>query len=180
MGVILIIWVIIVIVELVYTFSQEEDKAEINCIYYISKAGANTTLLGSDFNFNSISQIVIDDDDEITDPIKEYKFKKVGNHTVKIYINDTINMDYMFKDVNNLISVKMTTNNSTKIASMRSSFQNCKSLVEFSIKGFDTKKLNNTSHMFDSCEALKSLKIEIDTKNVVDMSYMFYRCMKSC
>ena len=77
MGVILFIWVTIVIVELIYTFSQEEDKAEINCIYYISKAGENTTLLGSDFIFSSISQIVIDDDDEITEPIKVYKFKKV-------------------------------------------------------------------------------------------------------
>ena len=136
-GVILVVWFTIVIIELVITFGSDD---EITCIYTITDKG-NNYILGKEFILNSISKIIVDDNKEITSFTNEYNFDKVGNHTVKFVLNGDLNMDNMFKDISNLVSIKMNSKKNAKITSMKSTFENCNSLNEFNIEGFDTKEI---------------------------------------
>ena len=66
--------------------------------------------MGNEFSLNSISKIIIDEEEiNIKSSIKEYKFSKNGNHTIKFSLSDSLNMDYMFKDSINLVSLQMFT-----------------------------------------------------------------------
>ena len=85
-------------------------------------------------------------------------------------------MDNMFKDISNLVSIKMNSKKNAKITSMKSTFENCNSLNEFNIEGFDTKEIKSMSRLFYNC----NLKIDsnifenMSIENVEDFSYMFY------
>ena len=169
------IWIVVVIIELIITFGRDEKKSEINCIYSILDIGENISILGKDFDFNSISKMIIDDIKEISSPIKEYNFTTIGNHSIKYVINDTLNMDNMYKDVKNLISIKMMSEKSRKITSMESTFENCEMLNEFNIIGFDTKNIKSMRKLFSNCKLSIDSNIfkNISTQNVDDFSYMF-------
>jgi surface protein len=179
-GVILLVWLTLVIIELIIIFEKEDEEnknsiSEINCIYTISDIG-NNYILGKDFIINSISKIIIDDNKEVSSSAKEYNFLKSGNHTVKFFINGDLSLDNMFKDINNIISIKMSSDKKTKITSMIGTFENCNMLNEFNIIGFDTSEIKSMSRLFYNCNLNIDSNIfkNISTDNIEDFSYIFY------
>ena len=53
----------------------------------------------------------------------------------------------------------------------------CEDISDIDFSSFDTKNVTNMSYMFYDCSRLKNLDLpSFDTKNVTDMSYMFYEC----
>ena len=81
----------------------------------------------------------------------------------------------MFKDISSVTSVKFNTNKNVKIKSMESLFENCESLSNFDITGFDTSEVKSLKKVFYNCYSLESLDSleKISTKQITDMSYMF-------
>jgi len=53
-------------------------------------------------------------------------------------IYDNLDMDYMFQNIEDVISIEMISEKSGKITSIKSSFENCNNLEKIKINGFDT------------------------------------------
>ena len=110
-------------------------------------------------------------------------------------------MDYMFKDVSCLSSVLMASNSGAKVISMKSTFENCKSLTNFQNDGFDTNEIifmyklffnsgitnfdgletNNTedfSYMFADIKLQNINLSKINTSKAINMSHMFDGCIE--
>ena len=127
-GVLLLLIIIIIIIVNVSSDDDDNEKkplikiGEINCIYDVQTAIQNTKILGNDFK-NAEINIIIDGED--IGYSKEYKFKTIGEHKVTFNLYENLNMDYMFKDVKDLISVEMNSDKNCKITSMISTFENC-------------------------------------------------------
>ena len=123
-----------------------EKLAEINCIYDIQDINKNTILLGNDFIKTSNFDIFINN--EKIKYSKEYKFSSFGINKVKYVLYEEIIMDYMFKEVNDLLSVEMISEKNCKIKSMISLFENSINLKEIIVKGFDTKEVKSMKKLF--------------------------------
>ena len=121
-----------IIIVLVTMKSGEEEKfdneqlTKISCVFDVSSNSKPTVILGKQFVNNTAINILIEGED--IGYTKEYLFNSTGKHNVQFIMNDTINMDYIFKGVDSLLSVSMISNKLNKITSMISSFENCSSL----------------------------------------------------
>ena len=84
-------------------------------------------------------------------------------------------MDYMFKDIEEILSISMFSDKNAKITSMISSFENTRSLEKLSINGFDTSQVKSLNKfLYKSSLKQNDFKnIQIDISNVEDLSYMF-------
>ena len=133
-GAILSALFIVILVTIIIVFASRSKESnddsqtlpsigEINCVYYVESKNKNTILLGNDFQKNSDFDIFIDG--IIIKYTKEYRFDSTGNHNVQIKLYNNINMDYMFKDVQEIISVEMKSEKNCVILSMISTFENC-------------------------------------------------------
>ena len=187
---------------------EDEEKKEIktiigsiNCTFDINNINTKIPIIGSEFKKESDFGIYIDDK-KINHYLKEYSFDKFGIHKIYIELYENINMNYMFKDIENIISIEMNSDKNAKILSMESTFENCMSLTSFNITGFNTEqlismkkifynsylsdidlniKLNNIedmSYMFagTNINFEKLLKLNLKTNNLINISYMFYNC----
>ncbi len=67
----------------------------------------------------------------------------------------------------------------SEVTDMGSMFDNCSSLKEIDVSGFNTSKVTNMIEMFQHCESLQDLNLSgFDTSNVTHMSWMFNGCYK--
>ena len=129
---IIILVIIIVVIASGSKGSNDDNQTlpsigEIICVYYVESSNKNTILLGNDFQKNSDFDIFIDGTK--IKYTKEYRFESAGNHNVQIKLYNNINMDYMFKDVQEIVSVEMISDKNCTILSMISTFENCNYLT---------------------------------------------------
>ena len=119
---------------------------EINCVYDIQEDIENTRILGNEFLNESKLDIYIDN--KKIKYNKEYKFNSTGIHYITFKLYNNLNMDYMFKDIQNLISVEMISKNNGQILSMISAFENCVQLINFTITGFNVENVKSMKKLF--------------------------------
>ena len=150
---------------------------EINCIYDVQTKSQNTKIFGNEFkinkNANENFQMYIDG--ENIKYSKEYQFESIGIHNlqIKLYNDLELNMDYMFKDIKDLISIEMKSENKCKITSMISAFENCENLNNFTLNGYDASELKSMKKLFyKSGISTYSFK-SFNTIKLEDISYMF-------
>ena len=105
---------------------------------------------------------------------KEYTFDKVGEHKVKFSIIAEINMDHIFKDIKDLISVEFILNEKKdEILSMASTFENCENFKNLIIYGFTMTNIKSTDKIFYN-SGLREINFDIfDVSGISDLSYMF-------
>ena len=179
-GIILFTWITIMIIELVIVFSEKKKGDNrigvFTCIYEILDHTQNISLVSENFNTSSNYKIEIDDSIYIQKNPNFYKFKFPGNHTVKFILYDEINMDNMFKNITDLVSIDMKSEKNAKITSMISVFEGCQNLKSFKIKGFNLTEVKSMRSLFADCpiEINDSIFENLNTEYVEDMSYMFY------
>ena len=174
----LFIIIIIVIIILINTGSNlDEDTSnlellgEINCIYDVQSISSNTLLIGNDFIKNDEFDIYIDN--KRVKYSKDYKFDTIGRHHLLIKLYNELDMNYMFKDVKDIVSIEMKSDKNCRISSMISTFENCNNLISFNIYGFDGSKIKSMHKMFYK-SGLTSFSSQFNsTINVEDISYMF-------
>ena len=180
-GVISVIIIsIIIIIILLFSLSGSTPTSDkklnivigtINCTFEINTISSKISIFGNEFKKESDFDIYIDDK-KLNYYSKEYLFDKIGLHTINIELFEDINMNYMFKDINNLISLEMNSENNGKILSMESTFENCNSLTSINITGFNTEKLYSLKKLFYNSD-ISNINLDIELNNVQDMSYMF-------
>ena len=179
--------------------SENKDNilGEIICRYIVEDSSKETMLLGNEYEKGGDIDIFIMK--KKVDFTKEYKFDKPDEYEVQFKLYSKINMNYMFKDVSSLKSVIMISYKDTSITSMISTFENCESLNDLTINGFNTdellsmnkflykskikiinlnsfstKNVEDMSFMFSSMDEFKFDFSKLDTCNVKNMSHMFY------
>ena len=165
----LLILIVIIIIASKDKNQKNDRKAigEISCIFDTLK---KTRILSDDFKKQDI-QIYVDGKE--IKYSKEYTFPNFGIHRVNFHIFSDFDMNYMFKNIPELLSVEMISNNNAKIISMIGAFEDAENLVNFKIEGFDTSQVKSMKNLFKGTK-FKDLDTKgLDTKNVEDMSYMF-------
>ena len=82
---------------------------------------------------------------------------------------------YKCENLKNIIGMKnLKTDNVWEIHNM---FQDCKSLIDIDLSGFNTSKVTDMSYLFSWCSNLTNLDLRnFDTSNVKSMNYMFTGC----
>ena len=118
--------------------------------------------------------------------IKSYKiqyknFDEKGKYEFKlIFKKDISNLERLFEDCSNLISIDFSNFESKNVNNMSFMFNECYKLKE--IKGIDkldTSNVNNMSTMFQECYEIEYLDLSnYNTENVKDISWMFNKCHK--
>ena len=90
----------------------------------------------------------------------------------KIYLNEDSNR--MFSDLSNLISLDVSSFDTSKVTNMRNMFSRMSNLTTLNLSNFDTSKVTSMIGMFFDTHELTSLNVSnFDTSNVTDMSRMF-------
>ena len=81
-------------------------------------------ILNEDYILDSHFSIYVND--EKIEAAKSYEFPSVGVYEIKyIFYDNKINLNYMFKNIDSLISVEMKSNTSAIIINLISTFENC-------------------------------------------------------
>ena len=87
------------------------------------------------------------------------------------------NMSYMFRECKNLMTGNFTSFDTSKVIYMKAMFYGCNSLKSLDLSSFKTNKVVDMSEMFSYCNSLNSLNLtSFKVKNVINMSYMFNGC----
>jgi surface protein len=87
------------------------------------------------------------------------------------------NLDSMFSNCNNLVSVNTEDWDTSNVYEMYSLFMNCLSLPSLNLSNWVTDKVTRMGYMFMNCQSLTSLDLSsFNTGNVTSMDYMFGSC----
>ena len=113
-GTILIAAIIIIIIVASSSDSSKNKSVigEINYILDVSSGFDDTLILGNDYEKKSDFDIYIDNQKKRYS--KKYNFDSPGKHNVTLKLYGELNMDYMFKGVEDLIEVYMTSEKKRK------------------------------------------------------------------
>ena len=90
----------------------------------------------------------------------------------KVYLNE--DSSRMFRDLSNLISLDVSSFDTSKATNMETMFSRMSNLTTLNLSNFDTSKVTSMIGMFFDTHELTSLNVSnFDTSNVTDMSRMF-------
>ena len=171
----IIIFVVIIILIIIFKANKEDDNknkiGEIKCIFKIDKINTKIKIIGNEFKKESDFDIYIEGN-KLIDYSKEIIFNKTGELKINFELYENINMDFMFKNITNLISVEMNSKKNAKIISMISTFESCSFLEKVDINGFDTSQLLSIKKSFYN-SAVSDINLNIETYNIEDMSFAF-------
>ena len=104
------------------------------------------------------------------------------NHIISIDLSsfdtsEVKDMSSMFCNCYNLRELKLANLNTGKVENMKKMFQNCNSLEKIDFPpSFTIKNVKDISLMFNDCHSLKNLNLPFDTHNVENMKGLFKRC----
>ena len=89
-----------------------------------------------------------------------------------------VNTGSMFSECSNLRSIYFSDNNNIIYSyNMSHMFYNCKSLLSLDLSTFETSNVTNMEYMFYGCNQLSNINlISFNTSSVIDMNHMFYFC----
>ena len=121
-GSLLAVLIIIIIIVASTTSSNKKSSpkiiGEINLIYDVSNTFDAIEILGKEYKKDPSDFDIYINNTKIK-YTKEYKFEKVGINNVTIKLYTDLNMDYMFKGVEDLMEVEMHSDGKCKITSMK-------------------------------------------------------------
>ena len=90
----------------------------------------------------------------------------------KIFLNEASNR--MFRDLSNLISLDVSSFDTSKVTNMEAMFAGMPSLTTLNLSNFDTSKVTRMNSMFEGVSRLTTLNLSnFDTSKVTDMEAMF-------
>ena len=86
-------------------------------------------------------------------------------------------MANMFNECKNLLSLDLSSFNTSKLKNVEGMFNNCCKLTSLDITNFDTSQIINMKELFRNCDDLKYLNISnFNTSSVINMDRMFSHC----
>ena len=103
-----------------------------------------------------------------------------SSSTIKL-VWDSIsnNMDYMFKNLDNLLEVDLSKYDTSSVTSMNQLFFSCKSLISVNLSGLNTSLVTNITEIFSNCTSLTEIDLSsFNTSKVTSMVKSFLGCKK--
>ena len=83
----------------------------------------------------------------------------------------------IFQDCSNLVSLDLSSFDTSNVTSMKGMLQSCSSLTSLDLSNLDTSNVNTMYYMFSDCSSLTSLGLSnFNTSNVTSVSRMFSGC----
>ena len=90
---------------------------------------------------------------------------------------DIYKLDHMFSRCSSLIEVDLSKFKTGNVTDMSYMFQDCKSLKKVNLSGFITDNVTDMTSMFKGCSSLEELNLNnFNNKNVKNMNSMFSKC----
>ena len=117
-------------------------------------------------------------DKALEDHKKYFKPEKEDTYEIKLNFKKKMtDCSYMFSGCMNIISIDLSSFDTSEVTNMHYMFGKCKYLEEINLDKLNTEKVTDMSYMFHLC-GLKKITFpkSINTKHVKDMSYMFHNC----
>ena len=105
--------------------------------------------------------------------------EKEGEYEITIIFKSKIkDCRYMFRNCNNIISIDLSSFDSTGVNNMHYMFGKCHNLKEVDIGNLVGDNVTDMSYLFNKCFSLEKVKFpsSFNTKNVKKMSFMFNCC----
>ena len=130
-------------------------------------------------------EIFINDINDKNNKNKMNKFNKCftpakeGEYEITIIFKSKIkDCRYMFRNCNNIISIDLSSFDSTGVNNMHYMFGKCHNLKEVDIGNLVGDNVTDMSYLFNKCFSLEKVKFpsSFNTKNVKKMSFMFNCC----
>lgn len=152
--------------------SPKSDHGFIECVYNVNNVSNPISLFHTYFRLYKVRKLEIDGVEQ--GPEYTHVFPSLGEHVVKVYLNDRLSeADNIFDGCSNLVSVKFCIDSQFSIGS--STFKDCTSLVSVDWNNSPIVFSYN-SYMFDGCKKLTNIDL---IKPTIESSY-FYRSFKEC
>ena len=109
---------------------------------------------------------------------KYFKPINEGEYEIRIILLNRIkNCSYMFNNCNNIISIDLSSFDSSDVTNMSSMFKDCINLNNLILDNLNTNNVTDMSFMFKKCCFEKiDFPLSFNTKKVKDMKYMFESC----
>jgi surface protein len=123
---------------------------------------------------------ILINDNPLEDHKKYFKPEKEAIYEIQLNFKKKMtDCSYMFSGCMNIISIDLSSFDSSEVTNMHYMFGKCKYLEEINLKNLNTEKVTDMSYMFHFC-GLKKITFpeSINTKQVKDISYMFHNCQE--
>ena len=123
-------------------------------------------------------EIFINDND-LQDYKKYFKPKNEGIYEIKLNFKKKMtDCSYMFSGCLNIISIDLSSFDSSQVTNMHYMFGKCKYLEEINLENLNTENVTDMGYMFNSCFNLKKIIFpkSFNTKHVKNLSNMFCDC----
>ena len=101
----------------------------------------------------------------------KYKSNEKGNIKVKFIFKKLLTSTaYMFRGCSSLLSINLSSFNTTNVKDMNRMFSGCSSLQSIDLSSFNTTNVKNMNVMFRGCSSLKKENVKISNygKRILD------------
>ena len=162
------------------TDKKDEDEEFKNIFFLENDLYKETT----DQNHNFINELNQNNselyiNDKRVNFCKYFKPEKEGEYKIKIINKEIIkNCSHLFWGCGHIISLDLSSFDSSNVTDMSHMFSNCFGLKEINLNNLNTEKVKDMSYMFNKCSLLTKISFpnSFNTQNVVDMNSMFNFC----
>ena len=160
---------------------KEKNEGQFKNIYFLEndlykEIGEQVHNFINELNANN-SELYINDEQVIFS--KYFKPEKEGEYKIKIIIKEKIkNCSHLFWGCGNIISIDLSSFDSSEVTDMSHMFSTCYGLEEVNLNNLNTEKVTDMSYMFNKCSLLSKITFpkSFNTQNVLDMDSMFHWC----
>ena len=113
-------------------------------------------------------------------PFKKcFKPTEKGEYEIKlIFIKKIQNLSYLFRGCQNIISIDLSSFDTSECTNMKYMFGKCFFLKEIHLSNLNTSNVIDMSYMFNKCKKLENIEFpnSFNIQKVEDMSFMFHQC----
>ena len=113
-------------------------------------------------------------------PFKKcFKPTEKGEYEIKlIFIKKIQNLSYLFRGCENIISIDLSSFDTSECTNMKYMFGKCFILKEINLSNLNTSNVIDMSYMFNGCKKLENIEFpnSFNIQKVEDMSFMFHQC----
>ena len=110
---------------------------------------------------------------------KNIKPSKTGEYEIKLIFTKKIkNLSYLFRGCENIISIDLSSFDTSESTNMNYMFGRCIHLEEINLTNINTSNVIDMSYMFNKCKRLKKIIFPecFSIEKVENMSFMFHLC----
>jgi len=111
---------------------------------------------------------------------KSFKPTKIGEYEIQLIFKKKMkNLSYLFRGCENIISIDLSSFDSSECINMKYMFGKCTNLEVINLTNLNTSNVTDMSYMFNKCKKLKNIRFpkSFNIEKVENMAFMFHQCI---